>query len=249
MSVVHSDIEPELACFKEWWFPGRWLGAASLILAPPVLLTGILLRIRFHFFFPQQLAAYHDHPRLMTAAYSCFLAGNILLWPAVLTVGNMIGKRKPGWATWGTAFVMFGLFARTFHSGADFLAFQMAKNQGVESATGTIAASYGAFHVVSALNATILFGWVLLAIGASLSKVMGLVRSAALALMSALMMGVLKGTSITSVVAAVGLCVALVPLGIKLLRTPSLPSARNLLLGTIAGLALVAALFYFGQLG
>ncbi|MBS1806397.1 MAG: hypothetical protein JST28_23885 [Acidobacteria bacterium] len=214
-----------------------------------MLLTGVLLRVRFHFFFPQQLAAYHDHPRLMAAAYSCFLAGNILLWPAVLTAGNMIGKRRPGWATWGTAFVMFGLFARTFHAGADFLAFQVAKNLGVESATRVIAASYGAFHIVSALNATILLGWILLAIGAYLSKTMGLARSAALALMSALMMGVLKGSSFISVIAASGLCAAFVPLGITLLRTPPSPSLKKLLLGSAAGLVFVAALFIFGRLG
>jgi len=242
-------MERGLDCSNQGRFPGRWLGSASLILAPPLLLAGILLRIQFHFFFPQQLAAYHDHPRLMSAAYSSFLAGNILLWPAVLSIGNMIGQRKPGLAAWGMSFVIFGLFARTFHAGADYLAFQMVKIQGVENATSTIGASYGAFHIVRTLNATIMLGWVLLAIGAYRSETMGLLRSVALALMSALMMGVLKGSSITSVVAAGGLCAAFVPLGFSLLRTPSLPSARNLLLGIAAGLILVAALFYFGQLG
>ena len=80
----HIGALPPKSGRQQSWFPGRWLGAASLILAPLLLLAGILLRIRFHFFFPQQLAAYHDHPVLMTVAYNCFLAGNILLWPAVL---------------------------------------------------------------------------------------------------------------------------------------------------------------------
>jgi hypothetical protein len=242
-------MQKRLAGLNASGLPGRWLGAASLIVGPLLLLTGILLRIQFHFFFPQQLAAYHDHPPLITAAYSCFLAGNILLWPAVLCVANMISTRRPGWAVWGGSFVILGLFARTFHAGVDYLAFQMVKVEGVDSATKTIARSYGAFHVVSALNAPILLGWVLLAIGAYLSETMGLVRCVALGLMSSLMMGVLKGSSITSVVAATGLCVAFVPLGFDLARTPASPSARNLLLGTIAALILVAALFYFGQLG
>src|SRR3954465_7048286 len=126
--MTHSGASGEKSpALTTWWFPGRWLGAASSIVAPPILLTGILLRIRFHFFFPQQLAAYRDHPQLMTAASSCFLAGNILLWPAVLSLGNMIARRRPLWASWSTTFVVFGLFARTFHAGADFLAFQMVK--------------------------------------------------------------------------------------------------------------------------
>ncbi|HXE61953.1 MAG TPA: hypothetical protein VN519_00340 [Bryobacteraceae bacterium] len=38
-------------------FPDRWVGGVSMVLAPALLLTGVLLRIRFHFFFPQQLQA------------------------------------------------------------------------------------------------------------------------------------------------------------------------------------------------
>jgi hypothetical protein len=230
-------------------FPGRWLGAASLILAPLLVLVGILLRIQFHFFFPQQLAAYSDHPRLMTAAYNCFLAGNILLWPAVVTVARLISRTRPGWAAWSGSFVIFGLFARTFHAGADYLAFQVTRIEGVQNATKIVGASYGSFHVVSALNATILLGWILLAIGTYLSRTLGPIQSAALAMMSALMMGVLKGSSVMSVVSATGLCVAFVPLGLKLLLNPPSPSLKGFAFGTAAVSALVAALFYFGQLG
>src|ERR1035437_6618728 len=74
----------------EQWFPGRSLGGTSMILGPLLLLTGILLRIQFHFFFPQQLAAFHQHPMLITASYNCFLAGNLLLWPAVITIARLI---------------------------------------------------------------------------------------------------------------------------------------------------------------
>lgn len=230
-------------------FPGRWLGAASLILAPPLFLTGILLRIQFHFFFPQQLAAYHQHPMLITAAYNFYLAGNILLWPAVLTIAAMIANRRPGWALWGGSFVIFGLFARTFHAGADYLAFHIARVEGVQNAAKVITSSYGAFHVVSSLNATILLGWILLAAGSYLSKTMGLVRSIALGLMSSLMMGVLKGSSITSVAAASGLCIAFVPLGIEVFHAPPVPTPRRVLLGLAGGVIFVTGLFYVGQLG
>jgi hypothetical protein len=244
LPVGHRTIPNRL-----WPFPGRWLGSASFIFGPLLLLTGILLRIQFHFFFPQQLAAYHDHPLLMTAAHNCFLAGIILLWPAVVCFTNIIAESRPGWAAWGGSFVIFGLFARTFHAGADYLAFQMTRIEGVQTATKTVGASYGSFHVVSSLNAAILLGWILLAIGAYLSGTLGLIRSIALGLMSALMMGVLKGSSIVSVVSASGLCIAFVPLGFKVLRTPTAPSIGRLMLGFALGLVLVAGLFYIGQLG
>lgn len=232
-----------------YWFPGRWVGGVSMVVAPLLLLTGVLLRIQFPFFFPQQLAAFRDHPTLISASYNLFLAGNIALWPAILMLATLIGAKRPGWALWGGAFAIFGLFARTFHAGADYLAFQMARIQGVPIATNTVAGSYGAFHVVSALNGPILFGWVLLAIGAYLSGTLGLIRAIALGLMSALMLGVLKGSSPTSVVAVTGLCIALVPLGVKLLRAPPVPSLGKVLGWAVGVTGLITALFYFGQLG
>lgn len=61
-------------------FPGRWLTGSSLVLGPVLLLSGVLLRARFPFFFPDQLAAYDGHPALMRASYSCFAAGTVALW-------------------------------------------------------------------------------------------------------------------------------------------------------------------------
>lgn len=230
-------------------FPGRWLGGVSLIAAPLIFLTGILLRLRFRFFFPYQLAAFDQHPMLMTAAYNCFWAGNILLWPAVLTITQKIGRSKPNWAVWGGAFVLFGLFARTFHAGADHLAFQLVRIEGVDRASRTIAASYGAFHVVSALSATIMIGWILLAIGGYLSGTFGVLRAVGLGLMSALMLGVLKGSSITSVVAATGLCFAMLPLGVEVLLAPPRPGFRSVLTTLAVGIVLLVLLFVFGRLG
>jgi hypothetical protein len=163
----------------------------------------------------------------MTASYNLFLVGNIALCPAIIALARSIGDKKPGWALWGGSLVVFGLFARTFHVGADHLAFQMVRFQGVPIAIKTVAASYGAFHAVSVLNAAILFGWIVLAIGAYLSGTFGLIRSIALSLMSALMLGVLKGSSVTSEVAVTGLCIVLVPLGIGVLRTPPVPLSEQ----------------------
>ena len=55
-----------------FWFPGRWVGGVALIAGPVLLLSGVLL------------AAFAAHPTRMVGSYSLFLAGNMLLWPAVL---------------------------------------------------------------------------------------------------------------------------------------------------------------------
>jgi hypothetical protein len=234
---------------EDFWFPGRWVGGTAMILGPIFLFVGALLRIQFHYFFPQQLAAFAEHPTQIAASYSAFLAGNILLWPAIVTLARLIGLTRPGWAVWGGAFVIFGLFARVFHAGIDHLAFQMVRVQGLELATKTVAGSYGAFHIVSMLNPFIFFGWIALAIGAYLSGTLGRFRSIALGLMSALMIGVLKGSSLVSVVVIGGLCVALVPLGIKVLRDGPTPSYRTILGWSVLMIGLVIALFFLGQAG
>ncbi|MBS1486095.1 MAG: hypothetical protein JST43_00795 [Bacteroidetes bacterium] len=132
-----------------FWFPGRWLGGISLIIAPLLLLTGIILRSQFHFFFPDQLAAYNKHPELISIAYSFFVMGNILLFPAIITISTHVGLKRPVWAVIGGGMVMFGLFARTFYAGVDHLSFQLVKQEGVEQATKIIAATYGAFYITS----------------------------------------------------------------------------------------------------
>src|SRR5690606_7619341 len=148
-----------------------------MVLAPILFLVGMLLRIQFHFFFPQQLEAFRDHPTLMVASYNFFIFGNILLFPAIITLARMIGKKKSQLALWGGMFVMLGLFARTFQGGINHLAFQLVNVQGLESATMTIAVLYGAFNLLATLVGTILFGWLILALGAYLSGTLGLIRS------------------------------------------------------------------------
>jgi hypothetical protein len=234
---------------SDYWFPGRWVGGVSMIVAPMILLAAALSRLQFGFFFPQQLEAFQSHPVQMFTAYSLFLAGNVLLWPAVATLGHLIGRARPSWATWGCTLAMLGLFARTFHAGIDHLAFQLVRVQGLASATSTIAASYGSYHIVSALNPAIMFGWVVLAIGAYLAGVLGLLRSVALGSMAALMLGVLKGSSPVSAVVTIGLCVALIPLGISVLRDGPTPSRMAVIGGCVLTVVLIAVFAFLGQAG
>ncbi|MEU4116736.1 hypothetical protein AB0F71_19855 [Kitasatospora sp. NPDC028055] len=230
-------------------FPGRWVGGASLVLGPLLLFTGVLLRVRFDFFFPAQLSAYGHHPALMTASYSLVSAGWVLLWPGVVLLAARIGERFRELALWGGALTVLGLFARTFHAGVDHLAFQLVAVQGAASATRTVSETYGAFHVFSTLNAAVMGGWLLLAIGAYRSRVLGPLRAAALALASAMPLGVLKGTTPLSFAATAGLCIALVPLGVAALHDGPTPRAatvagRLLLVGAVG-----TAMFLFGQAG
>jgi hypothetical protein len=234
---------------EEFWFPGRWLGGTSMLLGPLLLLSGVLLRIQEHFFFPDQLKAAVERPDLMTAAYGLVAIGNIVLWPAILTLTHLVGRTRPRWALWGGSLVVFGLFARTFHAGCDHLAFQIARVEGVSAAVEVTARTYAAFNVVSSLNATIMSGWIVLAIGGYVSQTLPLFRAVALGAMSALMLGILKGSSWLSVACAACLCVALIPSGVQVLTVPPRPTAKAFLQWAFLLAGLVALLFISGRLG
>ncbi|WP_067182153.1 hypothetical protein [Microtetraspora niveoalba] len=222
-------------------FPGRWVEGVALVLGPVLMLAGVLLRVDVDAFFPGQLAAFAGNPGRMTASYSAFAAGNVLLWPAVIALVRRVWPARPRWALWGGVMVLSGLFARVFHAGVDHLAFQLVDVRGVEAARTVIADSYGAFHVFHSLSIAIFFGWIVLAVGAWRAGVLGTVRSIALASVSALPIGVLKGTWPMSIVATACLCVALVPLGVRVLRDGPAPRwwayPLTLVLGAVAVLS------------
>ncbi|GAA2810906.1 hypothetical protein [Crossiella cryophila] len=206
-------------------FPGRWLGGISLVLGPALLLAGVLTRFGVYFFFPAQLAGYAAEPLRLTVSYSLVAAGLVLLCPAVLALSARIGN---AWGAFGTAFVLIGLFARVFHAGVDHLAFRLVDSRQSAVATEVVAAGYGVPHVFSVTAAAAVFGWPLLAFGAYRAGVFGPLGGLALAAMAALPVGVLKGSTISSVVAAAALCLALVPLGVRVLRTGGRPDRAGM---------------------
>ncbi|GHO48334.1 hypothetical protein [Ktedonospora formicarum] len=230
-------------------FPGRWLGGSTMILGPLLLLIGVVLRLPFSFFFPAQLAAFENYPTLMFVSYSAFAAGNVLLWPAIFLLARRIGTTRPGWALFGGAFVIFGLFARTFHAGADHLAFQLVHVQNLELATKAVADSYGTYHIFHAASPAIILGWVVLAIGAYSSRTMGWFRSVALGLTATLPLGILKGTTPFSVVATLGLCVALIPQGVQILCAGPRPQVRVIIRWLLFLIGLAITFFLIGEAG
>ena len=231
-------------------FPGPWLGGSSLIVGPLLLLIGTFLRLGVPFFFPHQLAAYQRQPTLIGAAYALFLAGTIALWPGIVAVAARVGVTRPAWALWGGSLVIFGLFARAFHYGVNTFAFALVDSAGLSTATHAVSAYYTYPEwVVSSLTMAVMLGWITLAIGCFLSRTLRLVPAIALALMSGLMIGVLKGSTWASAVQVGGLTVAFLPLGVTFLRGANHPS-RGRVLWTIPLLLLfIAGSIILGQLG
>lgn len=231
-------------------FPGPWLAGVSLIVGPLLLLTGTLLRLGVPFFFPHQLAAYERQPTLVGTAYALFLAGTIALWPGIVAVAARVGVTRPAWAMWGGSLVIFGLFGRAFHYGVNAFAFSLVDSTGLSTASQAVSAYYSYPEwVASSLAMAIVLGWVVLATGCFLSRTLRLLPAVALASMSGLMVGVLKGSTWASAVQVAGLTVALVPLGVTYLRGADRPSRRTALQPALLLLLLLVGSVVLGQLG
>ncbi|MFD3001178.1 hypothetical protein ACFS7Z_12440 [Pontibacter toksunensis] len=141
----------------------------------------------------------------------------MILCFGIISLATLIGNWNRVWGIWGGALAISGLFTRTFHAGIDHLSFQLVNVQGLDLAWQAVSDSYRAFHVFRYLNGHIMAGWIVLAIGAYRSRTLNLFRSIALGLMVMVPFGTLKGTQIRAL-GIIGLCVALVPLGISMLR-------------------------------
>jgi hypothetical protein len=218
------------------YFPGRWIGGATLVLGPVVLCAGYLLRYlsTVTALTPQQqawaeaqpfaaygqLLAYTSDPALLTLSYAVFALGAVLLFPAFVALAQRVGG---GLAFWGATLLVTGLFARLYFTGAEQAAFQLTEVIGLDQATNAIMKeytdiSYGPWRVPVWASVGQYAGSLLLAVAAWRSGVFGTARAAMLLLAGGTWMGVLKGASIPDVLVTALLCVALVPLGVRVLR-------------------------------
>jgi hypothetical protein len=248
--MITATVDRRHTTDRMFTFPGPWLSGVSLVVGPVLLLTGTLLRLGVPFFFPHQLAAYQREPALIGTAYALFLAGTIALWPGIVEVAVRVGAARPGWALWGGSLVMFGLFARAFHYGVNTFAFSLVDSTGLNTAREAVGAYYSYPEwVASSLAMSVMLGWIVLATGCYLSRTLRLLPAIALALMSGLMIGVLKGSTWASAVEVAGLAVALVPLGFTYLRGARRPARRTVLRTVPLLLLFLVGSIILGQLG
>lgn len=225
---------------RDAWFPGRVIGGTALVIGPVLWAVGLVLRwwarsaadfspaAQEHFdeqpfAAPAELAAYAFHPALVVAGYAVFVAGAIVMWPAIATLAQVVAPRSPRLAQWGGTLMVCGLFARLYHAGVDHTAFQLTELQGLTPATDAVMTeyvdiSYGPWNIPVTAAAGQYLGGLLLAIGAYRSGTFGLVRSLLLLWWATLWGGVLKASDSWEGPMAATLCLAFLPLGIQVLR-------------------------------
>ena len=183
------------------WVPGRVIGGTAMILGPILWLVALVLRYLGYrlatfppeqsawlsqqpFAAPAQLAAYMQHPRLVTAGYAIFAGGCIVLAFGVLTLARIVATSSPVLAHLAATCVVASLFGRLYFSGVDLTAFRLLEAVGLPEATAFVLdfyveLSYGLWFIPVTASAGALVGGVLLSLGAFRGGVLGLVRCAA----------------------------------------------------------------------
>lgn len=218
------------------YFPGRWISGVTLVLGPMVMFAGYLLRYlstitaltpeqqawaaEQPFAAYGQLVAYTAEPALLALSYAVFALGALLLFPAFVALAQLVGG---GLAFWGGTLLVAGLFARLYFAGADQTAFQLTEVLGLDRTTGAfmkeyVDISYGPWRVPVWASVGQFPGTLLLAVAAWRSGRLGTARVVMLLLAGTTWMGVLKGAELPHVLVTALLCVALVPLGVQVLR-------------------------------
>ena len=238
------------------WVPGRIIGGTAMILGAIMWLAAMVMRFLGYrlgsftaeqsawfaqqpFAAPAQLAAYLQHPRLVTAGYAIFAGSCIVLGFGVLTLARIVAAGSPVLAQLGATAVLASLFGRLYFSGVDLTAFRLVDAHGLQHATDFVLdfyvdLSYGLWFIPVAASAGALVGGVLLSLGAFRAGVLGVVRCALLLAWAWTFLGVLKEADAGSIRGAIALCLVFVPIGVQVLRdrvpalrTTTVPTPMN----------------------
>ncbi|HLU21009.1 MAG TPA: hypothetical protein VKZ77_00835 [Bacillaceae bacterium] len=102
--------------------------------------------------------------------------------------------------------------------------------------------------MVNILNFSILCGWIVLALGAYLSRVFGRFRAVALGIMFAVALGILKGTNMTTIISLTGLSIALIPLGLQVVRSGDKPKLKTVFLYIILILLVLGSWLFMSNM-
>ncbi len=200
-------------------FPGDRLAGICMVTAPLLLTTGAALFIGIYEGGARnQLAAFEANNTRALAAVNIALAGVILTAFAVAGVAALVTRQRPGLGRAGGALTIVGLFGPAFFLGIDNVGIHLARLTDRNGAVAVFEQASATPNIANVAGPALVVGFVLLAVGAAKTGVLPLARSWALGATALAPIGLISGFVVISVVAWLALAVALVPLGVGLLR-------------------------------
>ncbi|HET7035458.1 MAG TPA: hypothetical protein VFI42_07240 [Thermomicrobiaceae bacterium] len=201
-------------------FPGDTIAGVCMIVGPIVMVITALLGIGiYHAAGIDYVRGMAAHPTRAAVVFDCFVAGWMFYTVALIGLAGQITAARPWLGRAAGIVTIVGLFGPVFFNGVYFGGFQLT-DPSQQAAAGYLIdhAQIIPSNVINLSGPALVIGFIALAIGAAQAGVLGRWRAAALGLGCIMSAGFISGYIVISAVAFLGTAIALVPLGVSLLR-------------------------------
>lgn len=200
-------------------FPGNAMTGVCMIAGPILAVVSSASAIgAYHSGGADFARAMTAHPLRAAINMNVDVVAIVLLFFAVMGLAQAIAAVRPRLGRAGGIFTLLGLFGPIFYPGVYFGAFQLATSGNQAAAATVIDRSHVSPTVVHLAAPALVIGFILLAIGAAKGGVLSRPRAWALGVTCLIPAGFISGYIVISALAFAGAVVALVPLGIGILR-------------------------------
>jgi len=202
-------------------FPGPWVSGACLVATPVIAVASTALAIGgYSESGPKLAAGLAEHHATMVLALNLNLAGVMLAFFVVAFLAQAISDSHPSLGRAGGVLAMLGLLGPAFFLGIFWGASHIVDTPAHRAVAWFLSAANTPRRqsLLWAWGWGLLAGFVVLAIGAARSGLLGRGRAAALAATGLIPFGFISGYMAISCLAFVGLAIAVVPLGMGVLR-------------------------------
>lgn len=206
-------------------FPGPRLAGVAFIVAPLAMLVAALALMRFEGAefeeIQQRIAA---EPLRAEIGLNVFVLGWMLTIVCVAALARLIAQRRPLLAAFGGFLAIMGLTVSLVFGGIASFEHGVAKldDRALAAEVNTLV---GPPAILFALLPGVPLGWALLAVGSWRAGVISPLRAPFVAGPALVPVGAIAGFPVALPIAFAALAIALVPLGVELLRAPS-PARR-----------------------
>jgi hypothetical protein len=202
-------------------FPGPWLTGATMVVAPLLALLGTIVGIpTYHARGTDFVAGMTDHPHLFDLAIQSAQASMVLMILAIAGLSAMITRTRPGLGRWAGALTIIGLCGPISFESTYWAAWHITDTDAHRAAAAQLIddAQVIPRTIMNLSGPALVVGFLLLAVAAAKAGVLDRARAVCLGLTVLIPVGFVSGHLVIATVGFAGTAVALVPLGVRLLR-------------------------------
>jgi hypothetical protein len=204
-------------------FPGRTVTGICFVVAPLLAIVGTAAGIpAYHAKGVDFVAGMVAHPHTFDLAIQCAEAAMVLLIVGVVGLATMVVATRPGWGRTAGAVTIIGLCGPISFESLYWGAWHITDTP-AHRAAAALAMDRAQVIPRSIMNVTgpaLIIGFVLLAIAVAKAGVLDRNRAVCLGITALIPFGFISGHLVISLIGFAGTAIALVPLGVGMLRRP-----------------------------